>query len=472
MQINSSEKVILDVGLAFTQQQFETLFRDSKYHIMYLGNDSHTNLVSEYNTYNKVSFFPYSKLYNYQTATNIYEEDGIDIITIIDSIVNNKLTLEIHDRCSGSYLFNYANRSEVSLISMIVSFYKFLRDQKPRKFILYECPHHIRSWVMGKLCESLGIPVYYCRNNITHWRNAMLKGLSNEAEILSSPEYYESIRSFEKDMFKCIADRYSGGIDAIKPEFKEVMKATKTKKLYSLKQDIRKNWRSPVKVAYKYYTYKRYSRLCSSDSVPDKYIVFFLHLQPERTTLPEGYSFSSLYKAIRILSEVTPNDVGIIVKEHPATFYTHCTPFGRWPGFYDAIASIPKVRFVPLESDPYKLMENSLCVSTITGTVTGEALIMGKPVVNFGLNVVMSKTLPIGLYNFKSTNSLQNFISAIPGLSRRQISDNYLEIVNEEILNSGFCGITDESQWNNSFEAIYNANQKSRFKLIHSALCY
>ena len=225
----------------------------------------------------------------------------------------------------------------------------------------------------------------------------------------------------------------------------------------------------PQNYLYKYLCYRAYHKVSKGTTIPEKYIVFYLHLQPERTTLPEGYGFTQQYKAISILNEIIPRDWTILVKEHPATFYRYCNPVGRWPSFYYDLDKLSNVKLVTLETDPYILIEKSKCVCTITGTIGREALMMGKPVINFGLNTFY-KSLPIGMYNYKDYQSLKVFINNLEKFESLNIIESFKKIVINEVLCTGSVGLSDLTKWDNSGETLYKSNKISRYKLLSFAL--
>jgi len=265
-------------------------------------------------------------------------------------------------------------------------------------------------------------------------------------------------------LFEEIESRYSKGSKAIRPEYLVVMKERKMKKIYSFWKDFKSDWKHPHKVLYKNICYKTYEKLCTND-IPDKYIVFFLHLQPERTTLPEGYGFTQQYKAITLLNEMIPDDWKIVVKEHPATFYRYCTPMGRWPGYYQALAALDKVVMVPLETDTYDLMERSLAVLTIAGTVNREGLMMGKPVIMFGLDFYFEEK-PQGIYFYKDDTSLKSFIDESTKINPEEIKQSFHDYIMKVMMTTGTIGIKEGDVWDNSSECIMRCNRISRLKLL------
>jgi hypothetical protein len=111
-----------------------------------------------------------------------------------------------------------------------------------------------------------------------------------------------------------------------------------------------------------------------------------MHYQPEESTIPRGGIFAQQLNALLRLRSLLPGDVGILVKENKATFRAPLVlaMSARNEEFYRAIASLPETLLVPLEYDTFDLIDRSLAVATITGSVGLEALCRGRKVITFG----------------------------------------------------------------------------------------
>ncbi|MDA3886295.1 MAG: hypothetical protein PF638_11940 [Candidatus Delongbacteria bacterium] len=157
---------------------------------------------------------------------------------------------------------------------------------------------------------------------------------------------------------------------------------------------------------------KEYYRLNTSKpnlNVP--YVIFTLHYQPEMTSNPSGGIFVDQMLCIDILSRYLPSNYLIYVKEHPAQFYSHQEGHtGRIQEFYDDLKRNPKVRLIPLEYDTFSLIKNSVGVATITGTSGWEAMVLGKPVICFGLSWYEKYNGVLKITDEKSGSQIQNFI--------------------------------------------------------------
>lgn len=131
---------------------------------------------------------------------------------------------------------------------------------------------------------------------------------------------------------------------------------------------------------------KHYNSLCSEPDFNKKYILFNLHYQPEASTNPAGDIFTDQQLCIDMLVKYLPNDYMIYIKEHPAQFYSHLEGHtSRLKEFYSDLKKYSQVRLMPIKSDPLKLVNKSTAVSTVTGTVGFEAMVLQKPVIIFGL---------------------------------------------------------------------------------------
>lgn len=110
----------------------------------------------------------------------------------------------------------------------------------------------------------------------------------------------------------------------------------------------------------------------------DKYVVFFLHLQPEATTLPKGGVFCSQELMIQCLATALEKfGIKLYVKEHFVQPY-------RNKSFYDDLAEIRNVKLIRTEIDSKDLIKHSLATASCNGTVLLESMFNGIPTFIFG----------------------------------------------------------------------------------------
>lgn len=132
---------------------------------------------------------------------------------------------------------------------------------------------------------------------------------------------------------------------------------------------------------------KNYDSLAQSPDLSVPYVIFNLHYQPELTSNPSGGIFADQRLCIDALAKNLPGDHWIYVKEHRSQLYSHLLgQTGRTLDYYQDMLAHPRVRLMPLDGDPFELMKHSRAVATVTGTCGWEAMVMGKPVLAFGLS--------------------------------------------------------------------------------------
>ena len=164
--------------------------------------------------------------------------------------------------------------------------------------------------------------------------------------------------------------------------------------------------------------YHEYHRRCIWDdaSLVGKKILFFpLHYQPERTSLPDAIPFHDQLRAIDVLSRALPSNWIILVKEHPTIFRFPYKVllrgnYSRSKAYYDKINSYSNVRLVSINESTNSWMRKSEALATLTGSVSLEALSLGKKVILFGNTWYRS---------FPNTHYYQDPISLIDFLNEK-----------------------------------------------------
>jgi len=118
------------------------------------------------------------------------------------------------------------------------------------------------------------------------------------------------------------------------------------------------------------------------------YCLFFLQLQPERTTLPLAEDFENQYLAIKMISEALPKNMCLYVKEHPRQFDTNRLNLNRRHFrdllFYEDLMKLKNVKLLHLDANNTDVISNASYIFTGTGSVGWEALCLGVPVGIFG----------------------------------------------------------------------------------------
>ena len=130
-----------------------------------------------------------------------------------------------------------------------------------------------------------------------------------------------------------------------------------------------------------------YESLTSNPDYGEKYVVHFLHYQPEATTCPGGDIFVDQRLCIELLLKYLPSDYKIYVKEHPSQFMRYMIGHtGRMRDLYDDLIKNERVKLISTTIDSFELIKYAQAVGTVTGTVGWEAMVRKKPVIAFGLS--------------------------------------------------------------------------------------
>jgi hypothetical protein len=121
-----------------------------------------------------------------------------------------------------------------------------------------------------------------------------------------------------------------------------------------------------------------------------EYYYLPLHFQPEATTSLYGEIYENQLAIVHTVSSTLPKDRFLVVKEHPAYWkkkhseYFHSINEYRSKEFYKALISMNNVVLIDHNYDSNLLIESSLGVITVNGSVSLEALKHRKPLLLFG----------------------------------------------------------------------------------------
>lgn len=125
----------------------------------------------------------------------------------------------------------------------------------------------------------------------------------------------------------------------------------------------------------------------------EKYIVYFLHFEPEAVVVHNANTVDSQLINILILAKSLPKGWKLYIKEHPVAkklnserslgYFIEYYPDFNSIDYWKKIVSISNVKLIS-EASATDLIKHSQVVSTMAGTVIKEALLEHKPVLAFG----------------------------------------------------------------------------------------
>ena len=288
-------------------------------------------------------------------------------------------------------IFRFKRRNSVFNLSANLSVFvlnsiKYLQNQKIDLVFCLSTPHHL-SWYFSYCAEFMGIKVAYTQATPIPYKKWIVQGIKEpETTFLNGEPSKEKLENWisklQSDYSEAIPEyerkrnvTYKYGDASILSNLKDIV-------FKSANNSIRYNKIKNLKDKFK--CLKLYDKLAVSHLDSTKFIVLFLHYQPERTSLPEGRNFAQQMNIILDIHLNLPEGYKLIVKEHPSMFRNIFNNRVRSPEFYKNISKLSNVMLASLSMESFDLIDKSKGVVTITGTVGVESLLRNKPVLVYG----------------------------------------------------------------------------------------
>ena len=116
----------------------------------------------------------------------------------------------------------------------------------------------------------------------------------------------------------------------------------------------------------------------SPDDLPEKFIYFPLHIDPEASTMVLSPWHTDQLAVVEALAKSAPAHMRIVVKEHSPML-------GLRPrGYYRRLARMPGVMLLHPRFSSFELIKKSTITAVITGTAAWEAMLFGRPALIVG----------------------------------------------------------------------------------------
>lgn len=435
------ERVIIDLGV-IPYDMVSSDFANSIYEIILVGNNAQIQRLKEKNVNNRLLCYD-----DFVVPTSSHNL-SVDYNAIFNSIIDDYNTLMIAERVN--YRRGYrSNHNDVAKIAiMIENAINFLSEIYP-KFLFYQaCPHSINSWVFANVAEKMGVTVYVCNNTLFHWRNFLLKGLRTESVVELHQSEVIDLPSGE--YMKRALLEYDKAI----PDYEKERLAKRKNCIWSWSTELKAAIRDYHKLIFlplKWKLYKTHEECCSVPDLSKKYIIVFLHYQPERTSMPEGRYYANQWHLINTIHRALPDDYMLYVKEHPSTFTNTTNMFDpryRNPEFYKNISRLSNTILVDLNVNSFTLIDHCKCVATITGTVGGEALLRGKPVLVFGNATYRNHKYAFPIQN---CDDVRNALEVIDNVSNEIIKKCSTSDFISFTMRNSITGVESDSDNNNLY---------------------
>lgn len=401
----------------------------------------------------------YPELLNATPLKANYQALQADPLNVWWKLIDDHQTYMLYDRTIRRVLSNSMKAAKMLDFSLRAQHY--LEQCRPDVLVFMATPHDISRWLFARVAEELGVRVLYFQETLLPWRFALMEGLRRDSRLIFPLK--PSRDSGEAALTADFEKRKRGSFADAFPIYERDRLLRNKGRFYNFFSDVRRSWRRPDLVVNKALCYRMYRSLSQLPGKGERFVTFFLHFQPERTTLPESYGFGQQLGAIVALASALPNGMHLYVKEHPSIYTADCQWDERLPSWYRRLAQTPRVRLLPVETDPYSLIDSSECVATVAGTIGGEALIRGKPVIAFGRGA-MSLVQTDALHKYTDIQALKTFLADMGKLRETRFT---LKQYCDDVADTTYSGTQGETSFA-QFEP-RQKNEDVRFAAIAAA---
>tara|TARA_R100001440_G_scaffold10656_7_gene19457 strand:- start:28615 stop:30078 length:1464 start_codon:yes stop_codon:yes gene_type:complete len=299
---------------------------------------------------------------------------------------------------------------------LVMQWLAVIRNNDIRLVISPSIPHRVFDYALYVAAKMESIDFYMFQMVPFGSRTIMIEDIDSMG-VLSSEETKDKSLKFEVDKkINLIRGDYEEAIPSymvrqevensrnIKKNITSVFRRIKSVKRFfgsspntywvekeKSPQDSKYNWFNfyLLKIKQKRYLQKlknQYESLTQKVDGNESYVLVALHYQPEETSCPTGGVFMNQELIVKMLVEALSNECCIYVKEHKSQFYSSMEgAVGRDLSFYQKLLKIsPRVKLVSANDNPFHLIDNALCVCTISGTIGWESALRGTPALHFG----------------------------------------------------------------------------------------
>ena len=360
-------------------------------------------------------------------------------------VLDDHQTFMLYDR-TNKRIWETASFKLARLSILIQQSARLIKEKKPAFLIYNATPHNIFTWVFARTAEFYGSKIFYFQHSFLPWRYFLYCGLNRNATIFV-PENNEGAFDLpsksEQKLSEQFLGRKAGSSAYALPAYEKERLRRHKGRSFSISASFSQHYKRPINALNAAICYQAYKSLAVQPTGGKPLLIFFMHYQPERTTLPEAYGYAQQLIAISAIKSVLPNGVELFVKEHPSTFRNLCSWRERSPSYYRMLVERVGVHLLPMDYDSYEAIDNAWVVASIAGTVLYEALIRGRRALAFsplGFDQVRSRHLHI----YHSAEGLKAFFDSCLLDGNAEISPSMLKNI-KELHKTTFSGLSDSS---------------------------
>lgn len=172
----------------------------------------------------------------------------------------------------------------------------------------------------------------------------------------------------------------------------------------------------------------------TSELPTSRYVLYCMNLDPEMMVNPLGAPFSSQIHAIAKLRELLPEEICIVVREHPLQYQLDSSygVLGRSIDFYEKVHSIRNTIVSTPSKSLFSLVNEAEMVVTLNGTVGWQSAISGKKVALFGNSWIEGCPNTMRFRPDSTPNEMENWMKSEPNI----LQEDFLSFLKELFANS------------------------------------
>jgi len=351
----------------------------------------------------------FSKIWFYHDYINTeisYNEEYLESF-------EKKFNLNLWELSQNERIFNFYNEyhkfSKQEILSILYQECKFFEEVlltvKPDFLIIRETAYH-QDYLFHKMCKKMGIKILMLNQSKFGYRCILSEELHklDNLETLDNIQYtgrtFEQLRNYLKsfDYSKQLISYKNKRASSKYEKFKAAQKFLLTSNS-NIKTHYPYFGRIKFRVLYKELAFSIKKRIRENyinknldrNIGGEKYILFTLHMEPERSLLLAAPFYTNQLETIRSVAKSIPVGYKLLVKEH----FSQSIRGWRSISFYKELSNIPNVSVIHPEVSIEKLIQKSSLVISVGGTVSFEACFHEKPSIIFadlGFSMIESIT--------------------------------------------------------------------------------
>lgn len=365
-------------GSNISNQLLKQLSENYDFSVLYENHDAHLFDEKFLSSPSRITFHNISEKLKYSNTEAAVTELDIERIKqeILSDHMVSLLAYRFNRRCKPAY------QIQIDCGDYVEAAIGFYLEYKPNKIFCSYMPHSLEAYLFMNTMELCGVEVFLLISSPLPWVRYLCKSIRKPERI--SHDCLENATKDDINEFLGIAAS----------DYKDAIPYYEKRGATSLKQ-FAKNFKSPRSVISflwffldKLFIKLEYDRCKVSFNqeviAKKRFVIYFLHFQPEMNTVPLARIYADQLNVIRKLSRSLPRGVTLFVREHPSTFNKKADRRWRPKGFYKRISNIKNVVLLDHGNlTPFALIDNAECVASITGNVLTESIARGKNVISF-----------------------------------------------------------------------------------------